>query len=82
MSKLDWSDIQVFLALFRGGSVRYAAGTLGMSHSTVSRHLTEMETVLGTVLFTRSRDGLLATNVAEQLMKRAEKVESGVGSRA
>lgn len=78
MSKLDWNDIKVFLALFRGRSVRAAAGELGMSHSTVSRHLTDLETSLGAVLFTRSRDGLLATAMAEQILEKAEKVEGEV----
>lgn len=78
MSKLDWNDIKVFLALFRGRSVRAAAGDLGMSHSTVSRHLTDLETSLGAVLFTRSRDGLLATSVAEQIIAKAEQVEGEV----
>lgn len=75
MTNLDWNDIKVFLALYRGRSVRSAATDLGMSHSTVSRHLTDLETCLGSVLFTRSRDGLLATNMAEQVFLRAEKVE-------
>ena len=75
MAKLDWNDIKVFLALFRGRSVRSAASELEMSHSTVSRHLTDLETSLGAVLFTRSRDGLLPTSVAEQIFIRAEKVE-------
>lgn len=78
MAKLDWNDIKVFLALFRGRSVRAAAGELGMSHSTVSRHLTDLETSLGAVLFTRSRDGLLATATAEQIIAKAERVEGEV----
>ncbi|MCP4384576.1 MAG: LysR family transcriptional regulator [Hyphomicrobiales bacterium] len=78
MAKLDWNDIKVFLALFRGRSVRSAAGELGMSHSTVSRHLTDLETSLGAVLFTRSRDGLLATSMAEQIFNKAEQVETEV----
>lgn len=78
MMELDWDDIRVFLALFRGRSVRKAATELGKSHSTVSRHLTDLETSLGAVLFTRSRDGLLATSMAEQILIRAEKVENEV----
>ncbi|MCR9136509.1 MAG: LysR family transcriptional regulator [Alphaproteobacteria bacterium] len=78
MAMLDWNDIRVFLALFRGRSVRSAAAELGMSHSTVSRHLTELETSLGAVLFTRSRDGMLATAMAEQIFAKAEKVEGEV----
>ena len=78
MAELDWNDIRVFLALFRGRSVRNTAAELGMSHSTASRHLTELETSLGAILFTRSRDGLLATSMAEQILKKAERVESEV----
>lgn len=49
-----------------------------MSHSTVSRHLTDLETSLDAVLFTRSRDGLLATDVAKKIVAKAEKVEDDV----
>lgn len=78
MAQLDWNDIRVFLALFRERSIRGAAAELGMSHSTVSRHLTDLETSLGAVLFTRSRDGMLATSMAEQIFAKAERVEGGV----
>ena len=78
LADLDWNDLKVFLALVRGRSVRSAADQLGMSHSTVSRHLTDLETSLGGVLFTRSREGLLATSMAEQIVERAERVEHEV----
>lgn len=78
MAELDWNDVKIFLALFRGRSVRQAADDLGQSHSTVSRHLTDLETSLGAVLFTRSREGLLATSMAEQIVERAERVEAEV----
>ena len=75
MVDLDWNDIRVFLALFRARTVRAAATALGMSHSTVSRHLTALETTLGSALFTRSRDGLVATAMAERILERAETIE-------
>ncbi|KMW58148.1 Transcriptional regulator, LysR family [Candidatus Rhodobacter oscarellae] len=78
MAQLDWNDIKVFLALYRCRSIRAAAEELGMSHSTVSRHLTDLETSLGAVLFTRSRDGMLATSMSEQIFARAERVEGEV----
>ena len=34
MDRLNWNDINVFLALYRGRSVRAAATQLNMSHST------------------------------------------------
>ena len=76
--RLNWNDINVFLALYRGRSVRAAATQLNMSHSTVSRHLTELETCLNAVLFTRSCEGLLATKMAQQVFEQAEKVETEV----
>lgn len=78
MGDLNWNDLRVFLALNRGGSVRAAATTLGMSHSTVSRHLADLESGLNAVLFTRSRDGLLATAIAEQILTKAEQIEAEV----
>ncbi|MEM7156283.1 MAG: LysR family transcriptional regulator [Myxococcota bacterium] len=75
MVDLDWNDIRVFLALFRARTVRAAAASLGMSHSTVSRHLTALETNLGGTLFTRSRDGLVATAMAERILERAQTIE-------
>jgi len=78
VSELDWNDIRIFLALFRGRSVRKAADKLEMSHSTVSRHLTDLETSLGAVLFTRSRDGLLPTDMADQILEKAQTVENDI----
>lgn len=78
MDHLNWNDVNVFLALYRGRSVRAAASDLGMSHSTVSRHLTELETCLNAVLFTRSREGLLATKMAQKVFEQAERVEAEV----
>ncbi|MEM6295923.1 MAG: LysR family transcriptional regulator [Myxococcota bacterium] len=75
MTDLDWNDIRVFLVLFRQRTVRAAATELRMSHSTVSRHLTALEDALGGALFTRSRDGLVATALAEQILARAQTVE-------
>jgi DNA-binding transcriptional LysR family regulator len=32
---IDWDDVRYFLAAARGGSVRAAAKSLGVNHSTV-----------------------------------------------
>ncbi|MEM6994134.1 MAG: LysR family transcriptional regulator [Myxococcota bacterium] len=78
MDELDWNDIRVFLALFRERTVRAAGIRMGMSHSTVSRRLTALEDALGGPLFTRSRDGLVATAMAEQILERAEATEDQI----
>ena len=72
---MDWDDMKVFLALSRKGSARGAAQALGVSNSTVSRRLDDMERDLGTQLFDRTPDGYRMTAGAEELMPTAEHVE-------
>ncbi len=72
---MDWDDMKVFLALSRKGSARGAAQALGVSNSTVTRRLDEMERDLGTQLFDRTPDGYRMTAGAEELLPTAEHVE-------
>ena len=72
---MDWDDMKVFLALSRKGSARGAAQALGVSNSTVTRRLDDMERDLGTQLFDRTPDGYRMTAGAEELMPTAEHVE-------
>lgn len=72
---MDWDDIKVLLALARKGSARGAAQELGVSNSTVTRRLDEMEQTLKTHLFDRTPDGYRMTAAAEQLLPTAEHVE-------
>ena len=39
---IDWDDVRYFLAVAREGSVRAAAGRLGVNHSTVLRRITRL----------------------------------------
>ena len=55
--KLNWNDLQIFLAIARTGSLTGAAAQLKISQPTVSRRLAEMEKLLGTKLFERSSQG-------------------------
>lgn len=72
---MDWDDMKVLLALSRKGSARGAAQSLGVSNSTVTRRLDEMEGQLRTQLFDRTPDGYRMTASAEQLLPTAEHVE-------
>ncbi len=72
---MDWDDIKVLLALVRKGSARGAAQELGVSNSTVTRRLDELEQTLKTHLFDRTPDGYRMTAAAEQLLPTAEHVE-------
>ncbi|MEP1470562.1 MAG: LysR family transcriptional regulator [Halieaceae bacterium] len=72
---MDWDDLKVLLALSRKGSARAAAQALGVSNSTVTRRLDEMERQLGSQLFDRTPDGYRMTAAAEDFLPTAEHVE-------
>lgn len=57
----------MFLAVIEEGSLSGAARRLGLSHPTVRSRIEALEQALGTVLFTRSVNGLTPTETAEAL---------------
>lgn len=67
--------MRVLLALSRKGSARGAAQELGVSNSTVTRRLDDMESNLHTRLFDRTPDGYRMTASAEEMLPTAEHVE-------
>ncbi|MEP2705048.1 MAG: LysR family transcriptional regulator [Roseibium sp.] len=75
---LDWSDLKLFLAIYRRLSVRGASQNLGVSHSTVSRRLEKLEKTMGGVLFLRTPQGFTPSELAIQLLSRAERVETEI----
>jgi DNA-binding transcriptional LysR family regulator len=72
---LRWDDLKVLLALWRQGSLKRAAESIGVNISTVSRRLDALEELLGTHLFDRTPDGVRPTAAAEQLVPHAEGME-------
>jgi DNA-binding transcriptional LysR family regulator len=72
---MDWDDLKVFLALSRKGSARGAAQELGVSNSTITRRLDDMEHKLQAHLFDRTPDGYRMTVAGEQILPTAEHVE-------
>lgn len=77
-STLAWDDVRLFLALFRARTLGEAGRVLGVDTSTVSRRLKALEAALDATLFDRGRDGVRATEAAEDLLPAAELVEHGV----
>jgi DNA-binding transcriptional LysR family regulator len=69
MTKEDpgWELYRSFLAVLREGSLSGAARALGLTQPTVGRHVRELESSLGTVLFTRGQSGLRPTEAAHTL---------------
>ncbi len=72
----DWDLLQSFLAVARAGRLTVAARRLGVDHSTLSRRLVTLETALGAKLFDRSLAGYSLTHQGEDLLARAEGMES------
>ncbi|MEJ6006129.1 LysR family transcriptional regulator [Paucibacter sp. AS339] len=70
------TDLDVLLALVRGGTLAKAGERLGADASTVFRALQRIERGLGRSLFERSRSGYLASELATQLAEHAEQMEA------
>jgi DNA-binding transcriptional LysR family regulator len=68
----DWSLYRSFLAVLREGSLSAAARALGLTQPTIARHIDALEAAVGFELFTRSQQGLAATDGALELKPYAE----------
>jgi len=73
----DWRLVRSFLAALDRGSLLGAARTLHASQPTVGRHIAELESQLGVVLFERTGRGLVPTGMALQLADAARAMEAG-----
>jgi DNA-binding transcriptional LysR family regulator len=72
---IDWDDVRYFLAAARGGSVRAAAGRLGVNHATVLRRLAQLEERLGAKMFEKLPSGYRLTAAGEEVIEFAEQME-------
>ena len=68
---LDWTLLRSFLAVVETGSLSAAASRVHTTQPTLSRHVRELETALGVVLFKRSVRGLEPTEAALGLIEDA-----------
>ncbi|MEC8082233.1 MAG: LysR family transcriptional regulator [Pseudomonadota bacterium] len=73
-SSINWALYHSFLAVMEYGSLSGAARALGLTQPTIGRHINELEKALGVSLFVRSQKGLLATDVAYELLPQAQKM--------
>lgn len=73
----DWSLVRAFLAALDQGSLLGAARVLKTSQPTVGRHIAELESQWGVVLFERTGRGLVPTVSAWQLAEAARSMEAG-----
>jgi DNA-binding transcriptional LysR family regulator len=79
-STIEWELYRSFLGVLRSGSLSGAARQLGVAQPTVGRHIAALEAALGLLLFTRSQNGLLATDAALALRPHAEAMQSAAAA--
>ncbi len=72
---LNWDDLKYFLAVARTGTLRGGADSILVNHTTLTRRLSVMEDRVGSRLFDRSKQGLVLTQLGEELLPHAERVE-------
>ena len=77
---LDWDDLRFFLVLSEAGSVRSASADLGVSHSTVSRRIEQLEEQVGTTLFDRTPEGFRLTDAGTGIISSARRISDEVNS--
>ena len=69
-------DLEVLLALVRGGTLAQAAARLSADASTVFRSVQRIEKSLGQRLFERTRQGYLPSEATAEIARHAERIEA------
>jgi len=72
---MEWSDVRIFLAVARMGTLGAAARKLHLSHPTIGRRLRALEGATGQVLFQRTADGYVLTEEGTAVLSLAEQME-------
>ncbi len=72
---MEWSDIRLFLAIARDGTLGAAARRLGLTQPTMGRRLRALEESMGRSLFQRTRDGFVLTDEGALVLVHAERME-------
>lgn len=77
-SSINWNNLNTFLAIARNKSLRGAARSLNVNHSTIKRRLDILEQSLGTRLFDRNPEGYILSQSGEQLFISATQMEEEI----
>lgn len=72
---MDWSDLRIFLAIARAGTLGAAARKIGQTQPTMGRRLRALEAALGQTLFQRTADGFVLTDEGTVVLRHAERIE-------
>src|SRR3954468_489392 len=77
---LDWEDVRCFAALARHGTLAATARTLKVTHATVARRLSNLESTLGHPLFARHRAGFRLNAAGAAALGEAAQMELAAGA--
>ncbi|NKM54574.1 LysR family transcriptional regulator [Rhizobium anhuiense] len=72
---MEWSDLKLFLAIARFGTLGASARSLGLTQPTMGRRLRALEASLGQTLFQRTTDGFVLTDEGTAVFAGAERIE-------
>lgn len=72
---LEWSDLPIFLAIAREGTLGAAARRLKQTQPTMGRRLRALEQAAGASLFQRTSDGFVLTDEGQALFAHALRME-------
>jgi DNA-binding transcriptional LysR family regulator len=72
---MDWSDVKIFLAVARAGSLGGAARLTGQSQPTMGRRLRVLEREVGQALFQRGKEGFVLTTEGASVLAHSERME-------
>jgi DNA-binding transcriptional LysR family regulator len=75
---MEWSDLRIFLAVARGGTLGAAARELGQTQPTMGRRIRALEEALGQALFQRTSEGFVLTDEGSAVLVHAERIEAEV----
>ena len=76
--QINWEDARYLLSIARVGQLGKAAKSLGVSVMTLSRHLNQLQTRLGSTLLTRHSKGMQLTNEGVRLVEYLERAEAEI----
>lgn len=72
---MEWSDIRIFLAIAREGTLIAAGRKLGQTQPTMGRRLRALEEAVGHKLFQRTSEGFTLTDEGAAMLTHAERME-------
>ena len=72
---MEWSDLRIFLAIARSGTLGGAARLAGQTQPTMGRRLRALEAAIGSALFQRTSEGFVLTDEGRAVLTHAEQME-------